>query len=116
VGLIWLAVLVSIGSRSIIAALVAGLAFSLLPGVFSTYLSHDLAEIPVILFGLGAVMLAKNPEGVIAMHGRQLHDHLVRRAQRRHGPPGDDGPDSIGTSNDVPSKDGAHQVTAGGVA
>ena len=116
VGLIWLAVLVSIGSRSIIAALVAGLAFSLLPGVFSTYLPQDLAEIPVILFGLGAVMLAKNPDGVIAMHGRQLHDHLARRAQRRHGPPGDDGPDSVGTSNDVPSKDGAHQVTAGGVA
>jgi len=65
-GLVWLAVLMTIGSRSIMAALVAGLMFYLMPGVFSNYLPSSLASVPVILFGVGAVVLAKNPEGVLA--------------------------------------------------
>ena len=83
IGLIWLAVLVSIGSNSIMAALVAGLSFTLLPGVFQTYLPTDFAHVPVILFGLGAILLARNPEGVIAMHGRQLADAVARRGARK---------------------------------
>src|SRR6185312_13640384 len=53
IGLIWLAVLVSVGSRSITAALVAGLVFALLPGVFQTYLPAGWTHLPTILFGLG---------------------------------------------------------------
>jgi len=104
IGLIWLAVLVSVGSRSIIAALVAGLVYALLPGVFQTYLPGAWTHLPTILFGLGAIMLARNPEGVIAMHARQLADLMARRADRREragqgldapeppDPPGDDTP------------------------
>ncbi|MFQ6396254.1 ABC transporter permease subunit [Nocardia sp. KC 131] len=71
-GLIWLAVLVTVGSRSIMGALVAGVAFTMLPGVFQTYLPTSWAEIPVIMFGLGAITLARNPDGIIAMHAGQL--------------------------------------------
>jgi branched-chain amino acid transport system permease protein len=83
IGLIWLAVLVSVGSRSITAALVAGLVFALLPGVFQTYLPAGWTHLPTILFGLGAIMLARNPEGVIAMHARQLADLTRKRSDRR---------------------------------
>ncbi|MFF3567537.1 ABC transporter permease [Nocardia jiangxiensis] len=80
-GLVWLAVLVTLGSRSIIGALVAGVAFAVLPAVFQTYLPTSWAQIPVIAFGLGAIMLARNPDGLIALHARQLR--AVGRWRRR---------------------------------
>jgi branched-chain amino acid transport system permease protein len=86
-GLIWLAVLVTIGVRSVTAAAVAGLAFTMLPNVFSTYLpnSPKWAYVPALLFGLGAIALAVNPEGVVAQQARQLERLLVRAAGRRAG-------------------------------
>ncbi|SEG88507.1 ABC-type branched-chain amino acid transport system, permease component [Thermomonospora echinospora] len=78
-GLVWLAVLVTVGSRSLMAALVAGLSFHLFPGVFQTYLPTGWAEVPVLLFGLGAVMVAKDPDGILAVHARQLRGLLARR-------------------------------------
>ncbi|MFC4499431.1 MULTISPECIES: ABC transporter permease [Streptomyces] len=82
-GLVWLAVLVTVGARPVVGALVAGVAFAVLPSVFQTYLPTRWAEVPVILFGFGAVMLARNPEGVIAMHARQLRDLSRWRQGRR---------------------------------
>ncbi|MFI6247375.1 ABC transporter permease [Streptomyces sp. NPDC051016] len=82
-GLVWLAVLVTVGARPVVGALVAGVAFAVLPSVFQTYLPTRWAEIPVILFGLGAVMLARNPEGIIAMHARQLRELGRWRQGRR---------------------------------
>src|ERR1035441_1475408 len=49
-GVIWLAVLVTIGIRSNIAALIAGLTFTLLPGIASTYLPSWFAQVPPLLF------------------------------------------------------------------
>jgi branched-chain amino acid transport system permease protein len=72
IGLVWLAVFVTMGLRSITAALVAGLTFTLLPGVFSTYLPTSFGNWTTVLFGLGAVACAKNPEGQIAVIGGQL--------------------------------------------
>jgi branched-chain amino acid transport system permease protein len=71
-GLVWLAVVVTLGIRSITAAALAGLAFALLPGVVETYLPSRWGELPAVLFGLGAVMIARNPEGVVVHNGRQL--------------------------------------------
>jgi len=79
-GLIWLAVLVTVGVRSISAALIAGVLFSILPQVFLTYLPTSWGELPPALFGLGAVLVARNPEGTVAMHARQLQHLLSRRA------------------------------------
>jgi branched-chain amino acid transport system permease protein len=64
-GLVWLAVFVTIGLRSISAALLGGIAFTLMPGVFQTYLSTSWGNVPTILFGLGAIGVAKNPEGSV---------------------------------------------------
>jgi branched-chain amino acid transport system permease protein len=80
VGLTWLAVLVTTGIRTSTAALVAGLIFSFVPELFLTYLPASWGEVPPALFGLGAVLVARNPEGTIAIHARQL-ERLFRRRQ-----------------------------------
>jgi branched-chain amino acid transport system permease protein len=84
-GLIWLAVLVTVGLRSIAAAVLAGIAFTLLPGVFQTYLPAAWGNVPVLLFGLGAVLVAMNPDGQVAMTARQLQTLIARVAERRRG-------------------------------
>jgi branched-chain amino acid transport system permease protein len=71
-GLVWFSVLVTNGIRTNNAALAAGLIFVYLPDLLSTYLPVQLGPVSTALFGLGAVMLARNPEGVISMNGRQL--------------------------------------------
>jgi branched-chain amino acid transport system permease protein len=70
--LTWLAVVVTVGVRSITAAVVAGLSLTILPGVVQTYLPSRWAQLPPLLFGLGAILVASNPDGVVAMHARQL--------------------------------------------
>src|SRR5207302_8586320 len=84
-GLVWLAVVVTMGVRSITAAALSGLAFALLPGVFQTYVPSRWGEVPALLFGLGAVAVARHPEGVVLFNGRQLRQLLARIAPRSEG-------------------------------
>jgi branched-chain amino acid transport system permease protein len=83
-GLVWLAVLVTWGVRSITAAVLAGLTFTIIPGVFTTYVPSKFGDVPTMLFGLGAVFVATNPDGQIAMNARQLQALAV--GLRRRGP------------------------------
>lgn len=76
-GLVWLAVVVTMGIRSIAGAAVAGLTFALLPGVFQTYIPIRWGEVPAILFGLGAISVARDPDGVVVRAGRQLRQALT---------------------------------------
>jgi branched-chain amino acid transport system permease protein len=85
-GLVWLAVVVCIGVRSITAAALAGMAFSLMPGVFQTYLPARWGEVPTMLFGLGAVAVARHPEGVVAQHARQIRSLALRITSRSPAP------------------------------
>ena len=58
--MIWLAVLVTLGIRSNVAALFAGLSFTLLPGVgWSTCPAWG--NVPPLLFGLGAIAAPRTP-------------------------------------------------------
>jgi branched-chain amino acid transport system permease protein len=84
-GLVWLAVLVTLGSRSIVAALIAGVVAFVMPGVFASYVSTTLGDVPTILFGLGAVGLATHPEGAIAQTANNIAGLFNRR--RRSEPP-----------------------------
>jgi len=77
-GLVWLAVLVTIGLRSITAALLAGLTFTLVPGIFTTYLSPTWGNIPTLLFGLGAIGVAVNPDGAVAQNARALQSLFAK--------------------------------------
>jgi len=83
-GLVWLAVVVTLGVRSTMGALLAGLAFTVMPTVFQIYLPSSLAEVPTVLFGLGAVMVARNPEGVVSVYARQLLSLLGKLVDRDH--------------------------------
>jgi branched-chain amino acid transport system permease protein len=69
-GLVWIAALVTFGVRSTFAALVAGIFFALMPSIFQTYFPLSVSSLPQVLFGLGAVLLARNPEGVFVMHSQ----------------------------------------------
>jgi branched-chain amino acid transport system permease protein len=71
-GLVWLAVVVAMGVRSLSAAMLAGVAFSLLPGVMQTYVPVRWGEVPSVLFGLGAIGIARSPEGAVLHTGRQV--------------------------------------------
>ena len=79
-GLVWLAVVVTLGIRSIAGAAIAGLTFALLPGVFQTYLPPRWGEVPAILFGLGAIGVARHPEGVVLQTARKLRSRLAHFA------------------------------------
>ena len=72
VGVVWLAVIVTIGWRHPAQALVAGLVFYLMPAVFTRWLPASWSQVPTILFGLGAVALVQAPDGVISLYGGYL--------------------------------------------
>lgn len=84
-GLIWLAVTVTWGIRSAVGALIAGVTFAILPQLVSDYLPESLQQLPPVLFGLGAIGLAREPRGVIVMNAnavRALRRRLSRRAAK----------------------------------
>ena len=70
-GLAWLAVVATLGVRSVSAAAIGGMSYALLPAIFETYVPTRWSEVPAILFGLGAVSVARHPEGIIASNSRQ---------------------------------------------
>jgi branched-chain amino acid transport system permease protein len=78
-GIVWLAVLVTIGVRSTAAALVAGLSFVMLPALSQAYLPTWTANMLPVLFGLGAISAAKYPDGILAEQSRRLRRLLLKR-------------------------------------
>jgi branched-chain amino acid transport system permease protein len=82
-GVVWLAVLVSVGIRSNAAALVAGITFALFPALVLAYLPSWTAQVPILLFGLGAIGVAKFPNGTLAQNGEIFRRWLLRRTNRR---------------------------------
>jgi branched-chain amino acid transport system permease protein len=80
-GIVWLAVLVTVGVRSILGAGIAGLLFTMVPGLVSVHVSSPTSrwlDLPPILFGLGAVGLAKDPDGFVITNTRRARLLLVR--------------------------------------
>jgi ABC-type branched-subunit amino acid transport system ATPase component/branched-subunit amino acid ABC-type transport system permease component len=87
-GLVWLAVTVTFGVRRPAGAVVAGLVFATLPELAGRV--TDSTRIPAILFGLGAVGLARHPDGVLSMvRARRRHERRRERvpALPRRRPP-----------------------------
>jgi len=87
-GFVFLTVLVTVGVRSCFAAVVAGLSFVMLPQLLEEWLSPKFVQFAPILFGIGAIQLARHPNGVMVeqMHdtGRKLTAFLRRLSG--HGP------------------------------
>jgi branched-chain amino acid transport system permease protein len=84
-GLVWFAVLVTLGVRSIVAALFGGLSFVLIPAAFGIWVPASFLEVPTVLFGVGAVLVARHPEGSLSVMRESIekrlkgHDRKVRR-------------------------------------
>jgi branched-chain amino acid transport system permease protein len=71
-GLVLIAVVAALGIRSVWAAVVAGLAYSFVPALFQAYLPGWVTHLTPILFGLGAIGVARYPEGTLAMQVQQV--------------------------------------------
>jgi len=95
-GLLWLATVVLFGIRRPAAAAYAGIASVMTPVIINSgfhwwswvpsWLSWNgtqVPEIPLILFGLGAVTLARNPDGFLAQGARQRYEMRRRKEARR---------------------------------
>ena len=90
VGLIWITVVVTFGVRRPGGALLAGLAYQAAPVIWKelasfSWMPHFLSELITstyftpMLFGLGAINLAKQPDGLLAMIG---HRKLEKRREK----------------------------------
>lgn len=80
-GLFWLVLVVTIGCQTVEGAVQAGLAFALLPQLFQQ-LGIPL-EYQYILFGLGALTYARNPEGILEAAKRKQLVAVQRALDRR---------------------------------
>ncbi|HEV3449776.1 MAG TPA: ATP-binding cassette domain-containing protein [Acidimicrobiia bacterium] len=91
-GLIWLAVAVVFGVRRPGGALLAGLSYTGTAVIF-TWIGHDFltgafgelttaSTFVPILFGLGAINLAQNPDGLLALVGHQRLERRVNRERK----------------------------------
>jgi len=89
-GEVWLAILVTLGIRSNIAALNAGFAGTFMAGVALVYLPSPFGEVTPILFGIGAMRAAKFPDGIMAEQARQYRQvwNKVRSVARPGRVPG----------------------------
>jgi branched-chain amino acid transport system permease protein len=86
-GIVWLAILVTIGIRSTAAALVAGLALVMPPALLQAYAPSWTANLVPVFFGLGAIAVARYPDGVLAEQGRRARRLMLRLAPHRLGGP-----------------------------
>jgi ABC-type branched-subunit amino acid transport system ATPase component/branched-subunit amino acid ABC-type transport system permease component len=94
IGLLWLASVVLMGIRRPGAAVVAGITTAASPVLLRSGFHWPLlptfldwggtksSDIPAILFGLGAVQLARNPDGVFAITSAQNRARRQKRAAR----------------------------------
>jgi ABC-type branched-subunit amino acid transport system ATPase component/branched-subunit amino acid ABC-type transport system permease component len=90
-GLVWLAVVVTFGVRRPGGAVIAGLIYSMSPYFVSEYLTKS-TYLPIMLFGLGGIGLAKNPEGFLVDTAAEFRK-LTRRVIPRRKP--SQAPDSL---------------------
>lgn len=87
VGIVWLAVVVTWGIRSVTGALFAGVSYAVFPVLVSQHLPRSWGDLATILFGLGAIQLAREPRGVVyytlLRHRRRRAKHAEQGTGRR---------------------------------
>jgi ABC-type branched-subunit amino acid transport system ATPase component/branched-subunit amino acid ABC-type transport system permease component len=90
-GLTWLAVVVLWGIRRPSAAIAAGMSSTLFDGVLSSGFHFSFISwsgtssvwLPQVLFGLGAVTMAQNPDGILALQEEQGFRRKQKKAAKR---------------------------------
>ena len=81
-GLFWLVLVVTLGSRTVEGAIQAGFAFALFPELLDAL--GVPGELRFVLFGLAAISYAKHPEGLVEYGKRRQLESLQRRLDRRN--------------------------------
>jgi len=114
VSLVWVVVVVTLGVRTISGAIQAAAAFVLfeavvLKGALFGWILRDPGRIPgifpisgqwvLVLFGLGTILYARHPEGLVEFGMNRRAAKAERR--RRSQPPGDDSDSSTGLALDA---------------
>jgi branched-subunit amino acid ABC-type transport system permease component len=112
--LFWLAVVVSIGSRTVEGAIFAGAAFALfepliLQGDLFAWILRDPERLPdafplapewrIVLFGVGALQFARHPEGLLEAGKAKW----IGRIERRLPPPAPPAPERAEALEEVPA-------------
>ena len=89
IGLFWIVLVVTLGTRTVDGAVNAGMAFILVPELLDVLGVSSSLQIPVqfALFGFGAVTFAKHPEGVVEANKRRSIQAISRWVVRRFGEP-----------------------------
>ena len=97
-GLLWLAVVVLCGVRRPAGAIIAGISIQLIPPLLSggftlpfgiaSWAGTQDAQIPTLLFALGAVFLARQPDGFMQDYARRNFERRQRRRLRKAAPGG----------------------------
>ena len=82
VGIVWLAIVATWGVRSVVGALIAGLLFAVVPQLVAEHLPASWADVPTLLFGLGAVGLAREPRGILFSVVNGIRRQRARAAAR----------------------------------
>jgi branched-subunit amino acid ABC-type transport system permease component len=106
-GLVWVVLVVTMGARSVQAAITAGFAFILMPELLDTLGVSP--EIAIVLFGLGALTYARHPEGIIEAQTRRSLAAIAKLA----GSDGGDSPSPPPSGSQV-TDDGRTAVPTGG--
>jgi ABC-type branched-subunit amino acid transport system ATPase component/branched-subunit amino acid ABC-type transport system permease component len=107
-GLVWLAVVVAFGVRRPGGAVIAGLIYSMSPYFVTEYITKS-TYLPIMLFGLGGIGLAKNPEGFLvdtAAEFRKLGRRVIARGK----------PSTMTETVDVTTTESAADVAGGAIA
>jgi ABC-type branched-subunit amino acid transport system ATPase component/branched-subunit amino acid ABC-type transport system permease component len=84
-GLIWLAVVVAFGVRKPGGAVMAALIYGMSPHFVDLYITKS-TYLPIMLFGLGGIGLAKNPEGFLSDTAEEFRKLGRKFVARRAGP------------------------------
>ena len=94
IGLFWIVLVVTLGTRTVDGAVNAGMAFILMPELLDLVGVSSSLQVPVqfALFGFGAVSFARHPEGVVEANKRKSIQAVSRWVVRRFGEPPSAGP------------------------
>src|ERR671916_239222 len=89
IGLFWIVLVVTLGTRTVDGAVNAGMAFILVPELLDVLGVSSSLQIPVqfALFGFGAVTFARHPEGVVEANKRKSIQAVSRWVVRHFGEP-----------------------------
>jgi branched-subunit amino acid ABC-type transport system permease component len=88
-GLVWIAIVVTLGSRTVEGAVQAGLAIAFVPEILKNLGLSPSYQF--ILFGLGALTFARHPEGIVEYNKRRSLEAVQRWLTRGKPPPDGEG-------------------------